>query len=139
MNRIQYFIIFLFMLIGISCDKKVTGETSDIYGKWEVTDFMSVESVAYPKNKDISPLIDFREDGTFILKTDVNLCLGSFSVSDDYSISVSLAGCTKVCCDSEFSKKLITMLPQVKSFHFEQKKLKLEVPEWGWIELVLYN
>ena len=139
MKRIQLVIFTLFVLIGFSCDKKETNEVTDIYGKWKVAEFISVESLYYDKNNGNSPLIEFRNDGTYILKLDVNLCIGNFTISDDNSISVAFSGCTKVCCDSEFSKKFIMMLPKVKSFHFSENRLNLDVPEWGWIELVSDN
>jgi len=44
-----------------------------------------------------------------------------------------------VCCDSEFSKKFVEMLPLVNSFSTEENILKLFVTEWGWIELKLIS
>jgi heat shock protein HslJ len=65
--------------------------------------------------------------------------MGNFSVSDNNVIQLSASGCTKMCCDSEFSKKFVQMLPQVESYQIEKNKLKLDVPGWGWINLKLYD
>ena len=98
---------------------------------------MSVESVAYPKKDGYNPVIEFNNDGTYYLKLDMNSCIGIFTLTDNSGISMTAPGCTKICCDSEFSKKFVEMLPQVKSYQLENNNLKLEVPEWGWINLEL--
>lgn len=107
----------------------------DIYGKWSVEEFMSVESIAYPKDNDYSPTIAFKNDGTFGVELDVNHCFGSFEMDDDKGIAISDSGCTEVCCDSEFSLKFITLLPEVTSYEIEDDVLKFSIPGWGWIEL----
>lgn len=108
-----------------------------MYGKWEVTGFMTVESMAYPTKNGFYPIIEFRDDGSYKLKLDVNSCLGNFALLENNQITLTVSGCTKMCCDSEFSNKLIQMLPQVESYQIESNILKLEVPDWGWINLEL--
>lgn len=138
MKQFQIIIISLLMLIVLSCDKKGKDEISDIYGKWTATDYISLESVSYPKNNGFSPIIEIKTDGTYNLKLDMNGCFGNFSLSDSSSsISFSAAVCTEICCDSEFSLKIANMLHQVKTYQIEKNKLKLEVPGWGWINLEL--
>lgn len=139
MNRFQPTIISLFMLVIFSCDKSEINETVSIYGKWAVTDFISVESVTYPKKDGFNPVIEIKIGGAYNLKLDVNSCMGNFTLSNSNSISLSASGCTKMCCDSEFSQKFVLMLPQVESFQFQGEMLKLEVPGWGSINLELYD
>jgi len=95
----------------------------------------SVESVSYSKDNGFNPLIEFKNDGTYLIKLDVNGCFGDFTLSNGNSISISASGCTKMCCDSQFSQKFIQMLPQVKTFEIEGSNLQLNIPGWGWIEL----
>lgn len=106
-----------------------------IVGQWEVDDFMSLESAVYPKDDNYSPLIKFESDGNYSLALDVNVCGGEYSLSSTDSVSISGAGCTKICCDSEFSKKITTMLPQVSTWSINGDELRLTVDRWGWINL----
>lgn len=125
-------IVFLF-----SCEKEKEKIAVDIYATWEVVDFMSIESVAYPKDNNYNPIIEFQQDGSFTLKLDRNNCLGSFTLSGVNGISIAGAGCTKICCDSDFSNKFVEMLSRVESYSFEENILKLNVSDWGWINLEL--
>jgi len=135
MNRFQVTIISLFMLAIFSCDKSEPDKTGSICGKWAVTDFISVESISYPKKDGFNPVIEIKIDGTYNLKLDMNSCMGNFTFSDPNMISFSASGCTKMCCDSEFSQKFTEMLPRVKTFSMEDRMLKLNIPDWGWIVL----
>jgi heat shock protein HslJ len=137
MKRFQFIFISFFMLTLLSCDKSENEETRSIYGKWEATDFISLESVAYPKKDGFNPIIEFKNDGTTNLQLDANGCPGNFSLLNENGISISASACTEKCCDSKFSEKFVQMLPQVKTYRFEKNKLKLEVPDWGWINLEL--
>lgn len=139
MNRFKLTIISVLILVMCSCEKSETETRISIYGEWELIDFMSVESYAYPKDDGFNPVIEFQTGGSYILKLDANNCFGDFTMSNGNSISISAPGCTKMCCDSEFSQKFVAMLSQVKTFQIENNKLKLEVPNWGWISLNLYD
>ena len=139
MNRFQLTVIFFFILFLFSCDKNVKNEFEYIAGKWTITDFISLESASYPKNNGFNPTIEFKNDGTFNLKLDFNNCFGDYFPTDGNAISFSAVGCTKICCDSEFSKKLCLILPRVKTFQFERNMLKLIVPGWGWVILESNN
>jgi len=56
-------------------------------------------------------------------------------LSNTNKLECSAAGRTKMCCDSPISKKLTVMLPQVTTYNIENNVLRLNVPEWGWINL----
>ncbi len=135
MKLLKILIFSVLTLVIFSCEKDETVEESDIYGKWTVTDLMSVESVGYFKKDEFNPVIEIKKDGSYHLKLNVNNCIGDFTLYTNNQISLSPAGCTKICCDSEFSNKLVLMLPKVKTYRLEKNKLTLEVPEWGWISL----
>ena len=98
---------------------------------------MSVESVDYPKENNFSPVIEFKNDGTYSLKLDANSCMGSFTPIENDSIKITHAGCTKLSCDSPFSIKVVEMLSKVKTYELEKNELKLNVPMWGWLTLKL--
>ena len=141
MKKYQLIYMMSFLLIAFlySCDKDENGGAGDIYGKWEATAFISIESAGYPKNNNYNPVIEFKNDGRYSLKLDRNSCSGSFSLKGENNIDIYAAGCTKICCDSKFSQKFIAMLPQVINYSNEGNKLKLNVSGWGWIEMKAVN
>lgn len=129
-----------FVFIFVSCEKDVP-DKNILSGEWIVIEFMSVESVLYPKNDGFNSVIEFRNDGTYQLKLDVNSCNGNYSPSGSGSngISFSGTGCTEICCDSKFSQKLAELLTQINSFQVENEEMRLEISGWGWIRLELNN
>lgn len=139
MYKTKILIVLFYLSILFSCNKNEDEGSNAIYQSWLVLDFMSVESVAYPKDKDFNPVIKFKNDGSYSLKLDLNSCSGSFTLTGENNISISAAGCTKICCDSEFSKKFVAMLPRVSEYSIEGNKLKLNVSGWGWIEMKVVN
>ncbi len=129
-------LVFVVLFALISCNKD-DQTAKDIYNRWKIVDFMSVESAVYPKNNDYNPIIQFYREGNYTLELDINSCSGSFNLSSGNSIEISATGCTYICCDSKFSEKISTMLPQVKSYEMNKNKMKLNIEGWGWINLEL--
>ncbi|WP_297096952.1 META domain-containing protein [uncultured Draconibacterium sp.] len=127
-------VFFVASLLFSACDDDCNCD-SKLVGQWEVDDFMSVESAVYPKDDNYNPLIEFNGDGSYNIALDVNICGGDYSLNSTDSISISGAGCTKICCDSEFSKKIATMLPQVSAYTVDGDELRLSVDGWGWMNL----
>lgn len=128
----------IFLLAGLlfsACNDDKCDCNGQVVGRWEVDNFMSLESVAYPKDDNYSPLIEFKSDGSYDVELDVNICGGEYSLALNDSISISGVGCTKICCDSEFSKKFRTMLPLVSTYTVDEGELRLTVEGWGWINL----
>ena len=138
MNNTSKLMVLVFVIIisFVSCNKddKIV---KDIYNRWEIVDFISLESVTYPKNDNYNPIIQFQKEGNYILELDVNSCMGGFNLSSGNTIEISAAGCTKLCCDSKFSEKIISILSKVESYEMVNNKMKLNIPGWGWINLVL--
>ncbi len=137
MNRFQIALITFLMIALFSCEKNESNIDTEIYGRWKATGFISVESVLYSRKDGFNPVIEIKNNGSYNLKLDANSCIGNYTLSNNNFIALSASGCTKICCDSEFSLKLVQMLLQVKSYKIESNNLKLEVPGWGWINLEL--
>lgn len=133
----QILSVFSCFLILVACRKENEVCVDQIYRTWEAKKFMSVESVAYPKNENKPILITFDAEGNYLLKLDVNSCFGKVDFSENNRIEIEPAVCTEACCDSRFSEKLVTMLPEVTTFGIEGNTLKLNVPGWGYIECEL--
>lgn len=134
MKAIFYVLILWGIVLVGSCQDEVTVGDDDIYHTWEATGFMSLESVAYPKKDNYSPRLTFKRDGKYSLKLDMNSCMGTFEKGENNSISIQSAGCTKICCDSQFSEKLAGMLSKVTSYTIKGDLLQLHVEGWGYVE-----
>lgn len=135
MKKIPYAIALLFLFIFMACsDDEDCSCEEGIYGKWEATHFMSMESVSYPKESEYNPTVAFLSNGSVELQLDVNGCFGDFEVAGENTIQISEMACTEACCDSPFSEKLVEMLSQVGSYEIDKNTLKLFVSNWGWIE-----
>jgi len=128
----------LSVVIFFSCNKSDDCSCpADIRNKWEVTKFMSIESMYYGKENGYNPILEFKTDGFLNFQLDANEGTGTFEISANNDLEISNLGWTDMCCDSDFSEKFVEMLPQVTSYSIEKEILKLVVTEWGWIELKL--
>ncbi len=124
------------MLTLVSCNRDE--DTNNIlYSTWEVKNFMSIESVAYPKNENTKILLTFMQSGSYQLKLDINSCGGNFTVGKNNQLEMESPACTEACCDSKFSEKVASMLSKVTTCEINGQTLKLNVPQWGYIELEL--
>ena len=124
------------MLTLVSCNRD-EDTNSILYSTWEVKNFMSIESVAYPKNENTKILLTFMQSGSYQLKLDINSCGGNFTVGKNNQLEMESPACTEACCDSKFSEKVASMLSKVTTCEIDGQTLKLNVPQWGYIELEL--
>lgn len=129
--------LFVCALAMFACTKDDTSGTNNLCHTWEVKSFMSLESVAYPKTEGKKVLLTFNPSGNVGLKLEVNGCGSSFEISKPGEIKIDSFICTEICCDSQFSTKLLAMLPQVTSYEIVKNTLRLNVPKWGYVELEL--
>ena len=135
--KARFYIFFATFTVLISCQKDQVIADGDICHTWEAKTFISLESVAYPKNENTPILLTFKKDGTYLLKLDINSCGGTFKTSNGNQIEIEFPACTEACCDSQFSNKLASMLPEVVTYSIEDHTLQLNVPQWGFIEFEL--
>lgn len=131
----KIFAIILLLALVFSCRKD--DDHSGLFQTWEAKEFMSIESAAYPKNENTRVLLTFSRSGSYHLKLDINSCGGNFATGKNNQIEMETAACTEACCDSKFAEKVAAMLSWVNSYEFSGKTLKLNVPQWGYIELEL--
>ncbi len=130
------FLTALILLAFVACDKDEKANAI-LYHTWEAKEFMSIESVAYPKNENTKILLTFNSSGTYHLKLDVNSCGGNFATGRNNHLEIESPACTEACCDSKFSEKLASMLQKVTTYEISGSTLMLNVPQWGFIELEL--
>jgi len=138
-SKFLLFSIFSVFLTLISCHEDQVSVASDICQTWEAKTFISVESVAYPKNEDTAILLIFRKDGTYSLKLDINSCGGNFTSGKNGKLEMESPACTEACCDSKFSEKLATMLSKVTTYEIDGSVLRLHIPQWGYIECEIFS
>jgi heat shock protein HslJ len=62
--------------------------------------------------------IMFEEKGKIGYQLSVNNCFGSYTL-DNEKMSVTLGGCTKMCCDSEFADEFQNILSTAKSYKIQ--------------------
>lgn len=135
--KTSFLILIIFLGTLIFCHHDQELNTNGIYHTWEAKSFISLESVTYPKIEGNKILLTFNESGYFQLKLDINSCGGTFVLGKNNQIEIESPACTEACCDSKFSEKLATMVSKVTSFNIEGKTMKLNVPQWGYINLEL--
>jgi len=135
--KILFLNISMLFFILIACKEDGNTNVENLYHTWEVKSFMSLESVAYPKTEGKKVLLTFNPSGNVGLKLEVNGCGSSFEISKPGEIKIDSFICTEICCDSQFSTKLLAMLPQVTSYEIVKNTLRLNVPKWGYVELEL--
>ena len=132
-------LIAIILVLTVSSCHKDEEANSALFQTWEAKDFMSLESVAYPKNENNKILLTFEKTGSYQLKLDINSCSGPFTLGKNNQLEIKSTACTEACCDSKFSEKLATMLLRVESYSIEGTTLKLNVPQWGYIECEIYS
>lgn len=130
-------LIGAFLVLSLISCRKHDGADLRLFSTWEATNFVSLESVAYPKNEGTKILLIFHKSGIYQLKLDINNCGGTFISGSANQLKLTSPGCTKVCCDSQFSDKLVSMLSSVASYSINKNALKLNVPQWGYLEFEL--
>ena len=130
------FLTALILFTFFACDKDDKANAI-LYHTWEAKEFMSIESVAYPKNENTKVLLIFNSAGTYQLKLDVNSCGGNFAAGVNNHLEIESPACTEVCCDSKFAEKVAAMISRATSYEISGSTLMLNVPQWGFIELEL--
>lgn len=69
--------------------------------------------------------ITIDESNAIDVGLEVNHCLGEIDLMTNQECYISLSGCTKECCDSEFSDLFKSMLNEHYSLDFKRNKLIL--------------
>jgi hypothetical protein len=128
-------LLLLVLFFFSACNDDETLMREKLYGTWEATTFISVESANYAKKDGYNPVITFKADGNYGLKLDMNSCGGSFRVTNYNQLNIDPPFCTKICCDSDFSQKIATILHEVSLFTFVRGNLRLHIDGWGYIVL----
>ena len=137
--KATFYILTLFsaFILGSACQKEIIITDNNLIHTWEAESFISLESVAYPKNENTPILLTFKRDGTYRLKLDINSGGGNYHVRKDQMLEMEFPALTEACCDSPFSNKLANTLPKVTSYRITGSNLYLSVPQWGEIKLKL--
>jgi hypothetical protein len=108
-SNFKVFVVVLFIIFNACTTGVDCRSTREIYGKWEVKKFLAIESVKQAKNEVYNPVAEFKQDGTVDIQLDANTCSGGFDLLGETEINIGNTGCTKICCDNEFSIKFILM------------------------------
>jgi heat shock protein HslJ len=99
-------------------DNKMDKQAQLLIGKtWKLVGTTYYEKDQYNMRPDDEKglTITFQEDGKISYQLSVNKCFGSYSL-DGEDMLVTLGGCTKMCCDSEFADQFQNILSTAKSY-----------------------
>lgn len=134
MKRTGYLILVIsILLLHSSCDSTET-DLSGIVRTWQIVSVHTVDSTDPNLQLEDNLTITFHDDQTYDLFLEVNKCQGNYSVWENDSIEISVSGCTKMCCDSEFSGKLLGLLPHTTTYRIDRYRLLLYA-ENGFVKL----
>ncbi len=104
-----------------SCDKTVSKDS--ILGKWEVISLYKGKNF---EKGNTDYILEFSKNLTVRLNLDVNSCAAEYSGLCDDCISFSAFRCTEICCDNEFSTKLIEVLQEATEYEINSDILTLK-------------
>jgi len=93
--------------------------------EWEVVSIIEPGS-SFAEQAENTYVLNFTDDTTYTLSLDVNHCSGDYRVKSDSKIEFSGAACTEVCCDSEFARTLVRLLPGMTDYRFDSGYLILK-------------
>jgi len=108
-------IIFPILVLLLSCEKEDVN--IDIKSnKWVVVKMKSQGEPTFTETRE-SYVLEFTSDTTYKLKLDVNSCFGYYEIINSGNITISLMGCTEVCCDSDFAEDLSQLFPKMTEYY----------------------
>ncbi len=125
-------LIVLFLPFMTGCDKDQSAELAPI--RWKLEGLKEKNNLFYTK-ADENLYLEFGSDSTYQLYLSRNGCGGTYSVSDIGNIAFSQPNCDDACCDSEFSVKFASLMPEMRSFSFNADQLILE----GEVKMIFYE
>ncbi|WP_372774100.1 META domain-containing protein [Mangrovibacterium sp.] len=135
-KRFKLIIFLVAMLVSASC-QKTEGPTEQIFQSWEVTGFVSIESITYAKSDDTPIILTLDAGNTYSLQLNTNSCGGDLLKISGLSIQFDRPTCTEACCDSPFAERVVELLPSVSMYKVEDNTLRLSITDWGFIECEL--
>ena len=117
-------IIFPILVLLLSCEKEDVN--IDIKSnKWVVVKMKSQGEPTFTETRE-SYVLEFTSDTTYQLKLDVNSCFGYYEIINSGNITISLMGCTEVCCDSDFAEDLSQLFPKMTEYYGKGNNLIFE-------------
>jgi len=117
-------IIFPILILLLSCEKEDVNV--DIKSnKWVVVKMKSQGEPAFTEAGN-SYILEFISDTTYTLGLDVNSCFGYYEIINNGNITISLMGCTEVCCDSDFAVDLSQLFPKMTEYYGKGDNLIFE-------------
>ncbi|WP_420574012.1 DUF6438 domain-containing protein [Kordia sp.] len=112
-------VLSVLVLTLVSCD----ASTKEFIGSsWRITDLVK-EGKSIPVANEVTLFI--KSDTEFLLKLDRNSCFGTYEITGKDGIKMLDLGCTKICCDSEFSLAVVNALSKVSKINLNKDRVTL--------------
>lgn len=112
------------LLVLLSCCTEEKAFKDDIRGKWKLVNLTMAEKML-PQTPEKDYTIHFKNDTSYELSLDVNQCFGDYKLDKNGEITLGPAGCTMVCCDSDFALKWTRLLRKMEYFSLTGNNLVL--------------
>lgn len=116
-------LIVLFLPFMTGCDKDPSAELA--LTRWKLEGIKEKNNWFYTK-ADENLYLEFGSDSSYQLSLSRNGCGGTYSVTDIDHIAFGQPHCTDACCDSEYSLKFASLVPEMRSFSIHADQLMLE-------------
>lgn len=116
--KLLFNVNILLALIGLhGCKddpKPIKPDITFLVGKWKVTSLS--ETGTWQDASTYTSFFTFYTTRQFGVALDVNVCGGGFDIPEDGKITISWDGCTKTCCDGDYGKKIIQLIPEMNNY-----------------------
>lgn len=125
MKSVTKVLAFL-LLVACGGDSEETIDISGFIGTWRIASIQELPSTPEYPTFGIYELT-FVEPKSCSLNTDVNICTGTFQVSKEKKIQISL-DCTNISGDSDYAMVMVNLLNATQYYYYSNDTLALTGP-----------
>lgn len=123
---IKTYIYIIAVFILSSCEKEDINYDINIKeNEWVVSKIKTKEDLVL-RTTSSTYILKFIDDIQYTINLDVNSCGGNYTNFGNGSIKIEPAGCTEICCDSEYAEDLIQILSTITKYYGKGNELILE-------------
>jgi len=127
MRTNQLVILFILLLFSLNSCKKNEDADFLLQNEWKIKSIFTNKETLKPQKKthrEEAYILKFNNDTFFDLHTSVNYAGGRCNIVFEGKICIENYGIqTKVCCENDFDKQMISIMNNVNSYHCKGNKL----------------
>ncbi|KAB8153139.1 META domain-containing protein [Kordia sp. TARA_039_SRF] len=112
-------VLSILVLTLVGCD----ASTKEFVGSsWKVTELKVKGTTVAVTN---AVILTVTSESEFTLKLDANSCFGTYTITGESNIQLGEMACTEMCCDSEFSRAVVSAMHKVSNIKQHKKSVQL--------------